>query len=213
MTSKVHSIDDEAIAADAVDMGTLLTENKALQDENKSLHDRLLRALADAENVRRQADRTATEARQYGISEFARELLLIVDNLQRTVEAAEKPSAASAANTVLLEGVQATLRAFLQTLERFGVRQIDAQGKPFDPKFHEAIVMVDDPTHPPGTVTKVVEQGYTLRDRLLRPARVTVSKTPDDKPADKSGEKAATTTAAPEDNDLGSLWGAHRIDP
>jgi molecular chaperone GrpE len=213
MTSKVHSIDDEAIAADAVDMGTLLTENKALQEENKSLHDRLLRALADAENVRRQADRTATEARQYGISEFARELLLIVDNLQRTVEAAEKPSATSAANTVLLEGVQATLRAFLQTLERFGVRPIDAQGKPFDPKFHEAITMIDDPTQPPGTVTKVVEQGYTLRDRLLRPARVTVSKTPDDKPADKSGEKAAKTTAAPEDNDLGSLWRAHRIDP
>jgi molecular chaperone GrpE len=209
MMNKVHSIDDEAIATDAVDMGTLLTENKALQEENKSLHDRLLRALADAENVRRQADRTATEARQYGVSEFARELLLIVDNLQRTVEAAEKPSATSAANTVLLEGVQATLRAFLQTLERFGVRPIDAQGKPFDPKFHEAIAMIDDPTHPPGTVTKVVEQGYTLRDRLLRPARVAVSKSPDQ----KFGEKPAKTPAEPDDNDLGSLWDAHRIDP
>jgi molecular chaperone GrpE len=209
MTSKVHSIDDEAIATDAVDMGTLLTENKALQDENKSLHDRLLRALAEAENVRRQADRTATEARQYGISEFARELLLIVDNLQRTVEAAEKSPATSAENTALLEGVQATLRAFLQTLERFGVRPIDAQGKSFDPKFHEAIAMIDDPTQPPGTVTKVVEQGYTLRDRLLRPARVAVSKSPDQ----KSGEKPANTPAEPDDNDLGSLWGAHRIDP
>jgi molecular chaperone GrpE len=209
MMSKVHSIDDEAIAADAVDMGTLLTENKALQEENKSLHDRLLRALAEAENVRRQADRTTTEARQYGISEFARELLPVADNLQRTVEAAEKPSALNAANNVLLEGVQATLRAFLQTLERFGVRPIDAQGKPFDPKFHEAIAMIDDPTQPPGTVTKVVEQGYTLRDRLLRPARVAVSKSPDQ----KSGEKPANTPAEPDDNDLGSLWDAHRIDP
>jgi molecular chaperone GrpE len=209
MTSKVHSIDDEAIATDAVDTGTLLTENKALQHENKSLHDRLLRALAEAENVRRQADRTATEARQYGISEFARELLLIVDNLQRTVEAAEKSPATSAENKALLEGVQATLRVFLQTLERFGVRPIDAQGKPFDPKFHEAIAMIDDPTQPPGTVTKVLEQGYTLRDRLLRPARVTVSK-----PSERqSGDKPPNIPAEPDDNDLGSLWGAHRIDP
>jgi molecular chaperone GrpE len=213
MTSKVHSIDDEAIATDAIDTGTLLTENKALQDENKSLHDRLLRALAEAENVRRQADRTATEARQYGISEVARELLLIVDNLQRTVEAAGKSPATSAENTALLEGVQATLRAFLQTLERFGVRPIDAQGKPFDPKFHEAIAMIDDPTQPPGMVTKVVEQGYTLRDRLLRPARVTVSKTPDQKSAVKPGEKSTKTFLEPADNDLGSLWDAHRIDP
>jgi molecular chaperone GrpE len=209
MMSKVHSIDDEAIAADAVDMGTLLTENKALQEENKSLHDRLLRALAEAENVRRQADRTTTEARQYGISEFARELLPVADNLQRTVEAAEKPSALNAANNVLLEGVQATLRAFLQTLERFGVRPIDAQGKPFDPKYHEAIVMVEDPSQPPGTVTKVVEQGYTVRDKLLRPARVVVSKTSEK----NSVEKAAKPSAELDDNDLGSLWGAHRIDP
>ena len=208
MASKVHSI-DEAIATDVLDMGTLLTENKALQDENKSLHDRLLRALAEAENVRRQADRTAMEARQYGIGEFARELLLTVDNLRRTVEAAERSPATGAENAALLEGVQATLRAFLQSLERFGVRPIVAQGKPFDPKFHEAIAIIDDPTQPPGTVTKVVEQGYTLRDRLLRPARVTVAKSSDQ----KSGEKPANTFAEPDDNDLGLLWNAHRIDP
>ncbi len=204
MPSKVHSIDDEAVATDAVDMGTLLTANKALQAENKSLHDRLLRALAEAENVRRQADRTAAEARQYGISEFARELLVIVDNLQRTVEAAEK-SPATSAGSALLEGVQATLRAFLHKLERFGVRPIDAQGKPFDPAFHEAIAMIDDPTQPPGTVTKVVEQGYTLRDRLLRPARVVVSKSPD--------QKSANAPSKPDDNNSGSLRGARRNDP
>ena len=116
-------------------MGTLLTENKALQEENKSLHDRLLRALAEAENVRRQADRTITEARQYAISEFARELLTVVDNLQRTVEAAEKQSLPARRMPLCFEGVQATLRAFLQTLERFGVRPIDAQGKPFRSQF------------------------------------------------------------------------------
>jgi len=203
MTATPHSIDDEAIATEAVDMGTLLAENRALQEENKSLHDRLLRALAEAENVRRQADRTASEARHYAISEFARELLTVVDNLQRTVEAAQKQSQNSAQNSALLEGVQATLRAFLQTLERFGVRRIDALGKPFDPNYHEAVVAVDDSSKPPGTVTEVVEEGYTLRDRLLRAARVVIAKEAGNKSA-----KSSLTSPEAEDNDLGSLWGA-----
>jgi molecular chaperone GrpE len=208
MMSKPHSIDDEAIATDAVDMGTLLTENKSLHEENKSLQDRLLRALADAENTRRQADRTIAEARQYAVSDLARELLTVVDNLQRTVEAAERQSPTSVENAALLEGVRATLRAFLQTLERFGIRPFDAQGKPFDPNVHEAVMEVDDPSKPPGTVTQVVEQGYTVRDRLLRPARVVVSR----KPGEKSAKTASETQSEPEDNDLGSLWGTRPIE-
>jgi molecular chaperone GrpE len=204
MTARPHSIEDEAIATDAVDMATLLTENKTLQEENKSLHDRLLRALADAENVRRQAERSIADARQYGISGFARELLTVVDNLQRTVEAAEKQSLTSVENAALLEGVQATLRAFLQTLQRFGVQQIDAQGKPFDPSFHEAVMEVEDPSKPPGTVTQVMEQGYTIRDKLLRPARVVVSKQP--------AKKSTKPPPEPEDNDLGAMWKAHSVD-
>jgi molecular chaperone GrpE len=208
MASKTHSIDDEAIAAEAVDMGTLLTENDALREENKSLHDRLLRALAEAENVRRQADRTASEARQYAITDFARELLTVVDNLQRTIEAAEKQSLTSVENSALLEGVQATLRALLQTLERFGIRPIDAQGKPFDPNFHEAVMEVEDQSQPPGTVTQVLEQGYTIHNRLLRPARVVVSK----ERGNKATQAPTETPLAPEENDLGSLWSTHRID-
>jgi molecular chaperone GrpE len=209
MTDLPHSTDDEAIAAEAVDMGTLLTENKALQHENKSLHDRLLRALAEAENVRRQADRTITEARQYAVTELARELLTVVDNLQRTVEAAQKHSRASAESSALLEGVQATLRAFLQTLERFGVRPIDARGKSFDPNFHEAVMQVDDSSSPPGTVTQVLQQGYTIHNRLLRPARVAVSKEPAKTPAKRPEEMPSE----PEDNDLGSQWRARPIEP
>jgi molecular chaperone GrpE len=213
MAALPHSIDDEAIATEAVDMGTLITENKALREENKTLHDRLLRALAEAENVRRQADRTITEARRYGISGFAREMLTVVDNLQRTVEAAEKQSS-SAENAALLEGVQATLRSFLHTLERFGVRPIDAQGKPFDPNFHEAVMEVEDPSRPPGTVKQVLEQGYTIHNRLLRPTRVVVSK----ESRKKSEKTSAATPPAeslpePEDNDLGSRWRARPIDP
>ena len=128
---------------------------------------------------------------------FARELLTVVDNLQRTVEAAQKQSLPSAENAALLEGVQVTLRAFLQTLERFGVRPIDAQGKPFDPNFHEAVVEVDDPSQPPGTVIQVMEQGYTIHNRLLRPTRVVVSKQP--------GTKSVEPPREPEDNDLGSV--------
>jgi molecular chaperone GrpE len=205
MTATPHSVDDEEIATDAVDMGELLTQNKALQDENKALHERLLRSLAEAENVARQADRKVTETRQYAVSELAREMLPVVDNLQRTVKAVEMRSSKSVENDALLEGVQATLRALLQTLERFGVRPIDAHGKPFDPNFHEAVMEVEDPSQPPGTVTQVLEQGYTIRDRLLRPARVAVSKS-------AAQRKVAETPADPGDPDLGALWGAHSID-
>jgi molecular chaperone GrpE len=200
MPALPHSPDDEAIALEAVDMGTLLTENKALQEENKSLHERLLRALAEAENVRRQADRTITESRQYGISEFAREMLTVADNLQRTIDAGRKQTLTSVDNAALLEGVVATLRAFLQALERFGVRPIDAQGKPFDPNFHEAVMEVDDPSLPSSTVTQVMQQGYTIQNRLLRPARVVVSKA--------SGKESSKASPEPEDNDLGLQWDA-----
>jgi molecular chaperone GrpE len=204
MTAAPHSIDDEAIATEAVDSATLLTENRTLREENRTLQDRLLRALAEAENVRRQAERAAAEARQYSISEFARELLIVVDNLQRTLEATQPRSSTGIENATLVEGVQATLRIFLRTLERFGIRQIDAQGKLFDPNFHEAVMHVDDPSQPPGTVTQVVEQGYTIHGRLLRPARVVVSKRPEKKEADISAEL--------EDNELGMLWDAPPVD-
>jgi molecular chaperone GrpE len=167
-----HSIEDEAVATEAVDMGTLLAENV-------SLRDRLLRALADAENARRRADRAAADARKFAVADFARELLIVVDNLERTIEATEAKSSVSEESAALLEGVRATLRILQQALERFGVRRIEALGQPFDPNLHEAIMHVDDPSLPPGTVTRVVEPGYTIHDRLLRPARVVVAKQPD----------------------------------
>jgi molecular chaperone GrpE len=167
--ARPHNIEDEAVAVEAVDVGTLLKENA-------SLRDRLLRALADAENTRRQASRTAGDARKFAIADFARELLIVVDNLQRTIDAADGQAPLTRENAALLEGVQATLRMLSQTLERFGVRRISALGERFDPKLHEAVMEVDDPTQPSGTVAQVVEQGYTIHGRLLRPARVVVSK-------------------------------------
>ena len=163
------SIEDEAVATEAVDVGSLLKENA-------SLRDRLLRALADAENTRRQASRTAGDARRFAIADFAREILVVVDNLQRTIDAADGQSPLTTENAALIEGVRATLRFLLGTLERFGVRPISALGERFDPNLHEAVMAVDDPAQPPETVAQVVEQGYTIHGRLLRPARVVVSK-------------------------------------
>jgi molecular chaperone GrpE len=168
--AKPHSTEDEIVATEAVDVGTLIAENA-------SLRDRLLRALAEADNTRRQADRARDDERKFAIADFARGLLVAVDNLQRTIDAAEQ-TRSTEANAALLEGVRATLRLLMQNLERFGVRRIDALGQRFDPNLHEAVMEVKDPSRPPGTVTQVVEDGYMIHDRLLRPARVVVSRQP-----------------------------------
>lgn len=151
-------------------------EPDELVAENASLRDRMLRALAEAENTRRRADRTALEAGRYAIADFAREMLTVADNLQRTLAAAEASAPANPDEAALIEGVRATQRQLMQALERFGVRKIEALGAPFDPALHEAVMEIDDTTHPPDTVVRVMEDGYTIHDRLLRAARVAVSK-------------------------------------
>jgi molecular chaperone GrpE len=157
-----------------VSKGSVDTE--ALQAENNSLRDRMLRALADAENTRRRAERAQREVRQFAIADFARELLPIVDNLQRTTEAAQGRASASVEDAVLIEGVRAIERLLLHTLGQFGIRRVEALGAPFDPSLHEALAEQDDGSQPPGTVVRVLEDGYTLHDRLLRPARVAVTR-------------------------------------
>ena len=116
-----------------------------------------------------------------------------------TICSARSPSRKNNETTskeALLEGVQATLRLFMQTLERFGVRRIEALGRRFDPHLHEAIMAVDDRSQPPGTVVRVVDEGYSINDRLLRPARVVVTSSQNRKPQ----------TA--DENEPGSEWGA-----
>jgi molecular chaperone GrpE len=141
----------------------------ALEAENAELRDRLRRALAEAENTRRRADRSIAEGRQYAVTDFARELLPVADNLQRAL-------AAEGQDPALVEGVRATERLLGAALARFDVSKIAAQDAPFDPALHEAVMQVDDDTRPPGTVVQVLEDGYTIRDRLLRPARVVVNR-------------------------------------
>jgi molecular chaperone GrpE len=152
------------------------SENKQTS-EIASLRDRLMRALAETENTRRQGERRAQDAQQYAITNFARELLQVVDNLRRAIEASPADPEARKADG-LLEGVAATERILMQILNRFGVREIGALNEPFDPKKHEAVMETetDETEQPPGSVVQVLEDGYMLHDRLLRPARVVVAK-------------------------------------
>jgi molecular chaperone GrpE len=169
MAQRVHSVEDEAVAVEAVDLATLLAENQ-------SLRDRLQRALADAENTRRRAERSLDEMRQYATANFAREMLSVEDNLWRAIDSADRNPAKSVEDAALLEGVRSTERMLMQALARFGVQKIEAAGAPFDPALHEAVLEVDDPERQPGTVAEVLEDGYTIHGRLLRPARVAVVK-------------------------------------
>src|ERR1700692_3534110 len=147
------------------------TKDSDLASENASLRERLMRALAETENTRRQGERREQDAQQYAITNFARELLQVVDNLRRAVEAGATDAGPRKADG-LIEGVAATDRILTQVLNRFGVEEIKALNAPFDPRKHEAVMETDQTEQPPGNVVQVLEDGYMLHDRLLRPARV-----------------------------------------
>ena len=160
------------------DVDPLATGNGNNNDpasEIAALRERLMRALAETENTRRQGERRAQDAGQYAITNFARELLQVVDNLQRAIEAGAANREAGGTDG-LIEGVTATDRILTQILNRFGVEEIRSLHQPFDPKKHEAVMATDETDQPPGSVAQVLEKGYMLHDRLLRPARVVVAK-------------------------------------
>jgi molecular chaperone GrpE len=154
------------------------TKDSDLASENASLRERLMRALAETENTRRQGERREQDAQQYAIMNFARELLQVVDNLRRAVEAGATDAEAKEAKKGdgLIEGVAATERILAQILNRFGVEEVNALNEPFDPMKHEAVMETDNTDQPPGSVVQVLENGYRLHDRLLRPARVVVAR-------------------------------------
>lgn len=143
--------------------------------EIAALRERLMRALAETENTQRLGERRTQDAQQYAITNFARELLQVVDNLRRALGAAEGDAAKADG---LIAGVAATDRVLTQILDRFGVKEVSALNQPFDPGKHEAVMETDQTEQPPGSVVQVLENGYTIHDRLLRPARVVVAKSP-----------------------------------
>ena len=132
-----------------------------------------MRAAAETENVRKRAQRDLENARRFALESFTRELLAVRDSLEMGIEAADSADA-----DALLEGKQATLKLLTTTLERFGVEQLDPVGEPFDPEYHEAMTMQPSADVEPGSVLTVIQKGYSLNGRLLRPARVVVAAEP-----------------------------------
>jgi molecular chaperone GrpE len=151
---------------------------EALKAENADLRDRFLRLAAEMDNLRRRTDREVKDAKSYAVTGFARDMLSVSDNLRRAIETLpeEARAAADATMTALIEGVEMTERGMLATLERHGVRKIEAEGQKFDPNFHQAMFEVPNPNVPNNTVVQVVQAGYAIGERVLRPAMVGVAK-------------------------------------
>jgi len=151
---------------------------EALTKEAADSRDRMLRTLAEMENLRKRTQKEVADARVYGVSKFAGDIVDIADNLQRALDAVPADAKASAdpGLKALIEGVELTERSLLNALEKHGVKKVDPTGEKFDPNFHQAMYEVPDASVSSGTVVQVVQAGYTIGERVLRPALVGVSK-------------------------------------
>lgn len=152
------------------------TRSTQLEAELAEYKDRLLRALAETENVRRRAQREREDASKYAIAGFAKDLLSAADNLRRALESLPESEAKDERTRSLLAGVAATERELLGVFERYGIKRIDPRGEAFDHNFHQAIFEAERSDQPSGSVVEVLQPGYVLHDRLLRPAMVGVAK-------------------------------------
>ena len=167
----------------------------SLDRELADYKDRLLRTLADMENMRKRTEREVADARVYGISAFARDILGVADNMHRAMQALDDELRAKADDTMkaLLDGVELTERELINVLEKHGVKKIEPLNQKFDPNRHQAMFEVEDASVPSGTVVQVMQAGYLIGERVLRPALVAVS---------KGGAKSApAAAAAPPAND------------
>jgi molecular chaperone GrpE len=151
---------------------------EALSKESADYKDKLLRTLADMENLRRRTDREVADARAYGVSNFARDIVAVADNMARAMGAldAELREKADAGVKALLDGVELTERELLKVLEKHGVKKFEPLHEKFDPNLHQAMFELPDPSRPAGTVAQVIQPGYMIGERVLRPAMVAVAK-------------------------------------
>lgn len=148
-----------------------------LVNENAAIKDQMLRLAADMENLRKRTQRDIADAKAYSIANFARDMLSVSDNLRRALDAIAPEALETDANVkALAEGVEMTERAMLLALERHGVTKLEPEGQRFDPNFHQAMFEVPNPDLPNNTVVQVVQTGYAIGERVLRPAMVGVSK-------------------------------------
>ena len=192
MTDETTQNGPDATAAEAVADAAANVENEAVKEaaagepdalellkaENTELRDRYLRLAAEMDNLRRRTEREVKDAKSYSVAGFARDMLAVSDNLRRAIDAipAEAKATADAGLTTLIEGVEMTERSMLSALERHGVRKLEPVGQKFDPNFHQAMFEVPNTEVPNNTVVQVVQAGFSIGERVLRPAMVGVAK-------------------------------------
>ena len=148
------------------------TKIKSLENEAKETYDRFLRVSAEFENYKKRSAREMSEFKKFANESLIKELLLVVDNMERAINSSKNEGSS---NNGLIEGVDMTLKELLKIFEEFGVRQVESLGKPFDPNFHQAVMQEETDKHPHNTVINELQKGYTINERLLRPATVVVS--------------------------------------
>ncbi|MBB3655992.1 molecular chaperone GrpE [Rhizobium sp. BK650] len=192
MTDETTQNGPDAAAAEAAAEAAANVENEAVKEadagepdalellkaENAELRDRYLRLAAEMDNLRRRTEREVKDAKSYSVAGFARDMLAVSDNLRRALDAIspEAKAAADAGLTTLIEGVEMTERSMLSALERHGVRKLEPVGQKFDPNFHQAMFEVPNTEVPNNTVVQVVQAGFSIGERVLRPAMVGVAK-------------------------------------
>ncbi len=182
---------DEDIVIDDDEAGEYEDDAPRLQAELDETKDRLLRAVAETENLRRRAVREREDAGKYAISGFARDLLSVVDNMRRALDSLTDELRADESLAGLIAGVELTERELLAALERHGIRRIEPLGEKFDHNFHQAMFHAEVSDQPDGTVVEVIQAGYVIADRLLRPAMVGVAKAANQGDGETEGGDAA----------------------
>lgn len=204
-----QTVDEPADSDPADDAAQLREALEQAQAEAEAQKDRALRAAAEAENVRKRADRRVENAHKYALEKFVGDLLPAVDSFERAVEAALKasegadaaePATAAAAATAVAEGAQLSLKLFEEALQKQGIEVVDPLGAPFDPNLHEAMTMLESASAEPGSVMDVFQKGYTVNGRLVRAARVVVAKAPPAADAEAAQSPDGASEARGEDS-------------
>jgi molecular chaperone GrpE len=172
-----------------------------LAKEVAELKDRLLRTLAEMENLRRRTEREVVDARAYGVTSFARDILAVADNMERAMKALDDEirDKADAGVKALLDGVELTERELIKVMEKHGVKKVEPQGQKFDPNLHQAMFELPDASVPAGTIVQVMQPGYTIGERVLRPALVGLAKG-----GPKEGGPKAPAADAPANDNSGA---------
>jgi molecular chaperone GrpE len=178
LASEMVNEGNDSVTADAAQGDNDATPEELmakLEEDLNAARDAALRAQADAQNIKRRAEQDVEKARKFALESFCKELLPVVDNLERTlaVTAGHDESVKP-----IIEGVELTLKSLTDALRKFNIEPVDPQGEPFDPQLHQAMSLVENPDVEPNTVIAVMQKGYTLNARLVRPAMVMVSKAP-----------------------------------